>query len=64
MLESLRSNQTKLVVEFHQGLDRDRLLQIIESAGYAHRVTPIEPIEGEQAPLYVASTFVKKGVNN
>jgi FkbM family methyltransferase len=53
MIETLRSHLPKLVVEFHRGADRERLLHTIESAGYARQATPIEPIDGELSPLYV-----------
>jgi hypothetical protein len=53
MIETLRSHLPKLVVELHRGVDRERLLHTIESAGYTRQATPIEPIDGELSPLYI-----------
>jgi FkbM family methyltransferase len=53
MIETLKSHRPKVVVEFHRGTDRERLLRIIESVGYARQATPIEPIDGELSPLYI-----------
>lgn len=53
MLNSLRVCRPKLVVEFHRGVDRDMLLRTIQMAGYSKRATPIEPLPGETAPLFV-----------
>jgi FkbM family methyltransferase len=53
MIETLKSHCPKLVVEFHRGTDRERLLYTIESVGYARQATPIEPVEGEVSPLYI-----------
>jgi len=41
------------VVEVHRGVDRKELLGLIETAGYSRQAMPIEPVEGEVAPLYV-----------
>ena len=53
MIETLRRQHPKLVVEVHHGVDRNQLLGLIESAGYSRQATPIEPIEGEVEPQYV-----------
>jgi FkbM family methyltransferase len=51
MMDTLRRRHPKLVVELHRGVDRDKFLQTIESAGYACNAIPIEPVEGEASPL-------------
>jgi len=53
MSDLLRLHRPKLVVEFHRGVDRDRVLGLIEAAGYSRRGVPIEPVEGESAPRYI-----------
>ena len=53
MIDTLRSQHPKLVVELHQRIDREKFFCTIKLAGYAREATPIEPIEGEISPLYV-----------
>jgi FkbM family methyltransferase len=53
MIEMLRSQHPKLVVELHRGVDRKKFLRTIESAGYACDATPIELVDGEVSPLYM-----------
>ena len=53
MMETLRRQEPKLVVEVHRSVNRKDLLDMIETAGYSRRATPIEPVEGEVMPLYV-----------
>lgn len=53
MLETLRRQRPKLVVEVHTGVDRTELLNLIQTAGYSRQATPIEPVEGEVEPQYV-----------
>jgi FkbM family methyltransferase len=53
MIETLRRQHPKLVVEVHHGVDREELLSLIETAGYSRQAMPIEPIEGEVEPQYV-----------
>ena len=53
MIETLRRQHPKLVVEVHRGVDRKELLGLIETAGYSRQATPIEPVEGEVEPQYV-----------
>jgi len=43
----------RLVVEFHAGVDRSELLDLIAGAGYCRQATTLEPIAGEAEPLYV-----------
>ncbi|MDP3283343.1 MAG: FkbM family methyltransferase [Desulfobacterales bacterium] len=53
MMDTLRSEHPKLLVELHHGVDRDKFLHTIELAGYACDAIPIEPVEGEVSPLYM-----------
>jgi FkbM family methyltransferase len=53
MVEILRRQHPKLVVEVHRGVDRNQLLGLIETAGYSRQAMPIEPVEGEVEPRYV-----------
>jgi hypothetical protein len=53
MIDTLKSQHPKLVVELHRGVDREKLFSTIESAGYARDATPIEPVAGEVSPLYM-----------
>jgi len=53
MIETLRRQHPKLVVEMHHGVDRKELLSLIETAGYSRQATPIESVEGEVEPQYV-----------
>ena len=43
----------KLVLEVHRHVARTELLDFLEAVGYSPRSVPIEPVEGEQEPLYV-----------
>lgn len=53
MLETLRLQKPKLLVEIHSGVNRQELLDLIEAAGYLRQAMPIEPIEDEFEPQYV-----------
>ena len=53
MIETLRRQHPKLVVEVHRGVDRNQLLDLAEIAGYLRQALPIEPVEGEVEPQYV-----------
>lgn len=53
MAETLRQQHPRLVLEVHRGVSRFELLDLLESAGYSRRATPIEPVEGEIEPRYV-----------
>jgi hypothetical protein len=53
MKEMLRNQHPKLIVEMHRGVDRKKLFHVIESAGYTHNATSIEPVAGELSPLYI-----------
>jgi len=53
MVETLKRYRPKLVVEVHRNVDRSRLLDLVEVAGYSRRGVPIEPLAGETEPRYV-----------
>ena len=53
IIETLRQQKPKLVIEMHRDVDREELLGLIELTGYSRQATPIEPIEGEIEPRYV-----------
>jgi hypothetical protein len=53
MTEVLNQFRPKLVIEFHAGVDRTCLLDLVERAGYSRCATTIEPIVGEVEPRYV-----------
>lgn len=53
MTELLQRWHPRLVVEFHQGVERHEVLQVLAAAGYTHPGIPIEPVAGEQAPRYL-----------
>ncbi len=53
MEQVLREFSPKLVVEVHQGVNRDRLLDLLETLGYGRVARPIEPAEGEGVPRYL-----------
>lgn len=53
MRGSLSEWKPRLVIEFHSGVDRKRLLDLLEEAGYLRRSIPIEPEPGETEPQYV-----------
>lgn len=52
MLALLRANRPKLLVEIHLGVSRPELQEVIASAGYLEKGTPVEPLPGETEPLY------------
>jgi FkbM family methyltransferase len=53
MVETLRQQKPRLVVEVHRGVHRKELLDLIEAAGYSRQAAPIEPVEGEVESRYV-----------
>jgi FkbM family methyltransferase len=53
IVETLQRQKPKLVIEVHRQVDRKELIGLIETEGYLHQATPIEPIEGEVEPRYV-----------
>lgn len=42
MMETLASQRPKLVIEFHRGVDRDRILELLRTAGYRLPAMAIE----------------------
>lgn len=67
MMDTLKSQHPKLVVELHRGVDRKKFLNTIELAGYAKDAIPIEPVNGEVSPLYLddhSYFFHKSGTVN
>lgn len=53
MANLLSSQQPKLVIELHRGVDREEVLGLLERAGYCLRATAIEPIEGEAEAYFL-----------
>lgn len=53
MVGTLKHYRPKLVVELHRGVDRSRLLDLVEAAGYSRRSVPIESVTGEIEPQYI-----------
>jgi FkbM family methyltransferase len=53
MGDLLKRHAPKLVIELHKGVNRDELLSLVTRHGYSLPATPIEPIPGENEPLYV-----------
>jgi len=49
----LREFAPKLVIELHRGVERGRLLDGLEAAGYDRRAEPIEPFGDEVEPRYL-----------
>jgi len=52
MRETLQTYRPKLVLEPHPGVDRDMLLDLLESVGYRREGTPVESLPGETTPQY------------
>jgi hypothetical protein len=50
MFATLQRHRPKLVIEIHEGVSRDELLELIEAAGYFRVGVPIDQAVGE--PLY------------
>jgi len=62
MVNTLRSHHPKLVIEFHRGVSRESLLNVLETAGYVRHPIAIEPVLGKEDELlddhsYVFTTF-------
>jgi len=53
MEEVLKTHKPKLIVEFHAGVDRKRVLDFLGSIGYTRQALPIEPVEGEVEPQFL-----------
>ena len=46
MAETLRTYKPVLIIEFHRGVNRDHLLDLLEELGYERQARPIEPKTG------------------
>jgi len=53
MVETLRADHPKVVVEVHAGVNRVEMLDLLVNVGYEHRGQPIEPVMGEVEAQYV-----------
>ena len=53
MVDLLKEQHPRLVVEIHKGVDRAAFLEVIRQAGYHPKGIPIEPALGEIGPLYL-----------
>ena len=53
MIDILRSQHPKLVIELHRGVDREKFFHTIELAGYSRHAISIEPVGGEVSTLYM-----------
>lgn len=52
MKSILMTYKPKLVIEVHQGVDRQRLLGVLGSVGYSLEGVPVEPLVGEEKAQY------------
>jgi len=52
MAETLADQSPKIVVEFHSGVDRDRILRVLKSAGYRQPAMALEPLPAENGAAY------------
>ncbi len=52
MSETLRLWKPKLIVEIHPGVDRELLLEVLESCGYCRESMPVKPRRGETTAQY------------
>lgn len=50
MEQLLRRHRPKLVIEFHRGVDRSAILDLLEAVGYRRQPTAIEPQFDESLP--------------
>lgn len=53
MLDTLARWRPHVVVELHVGVSRERVLALLDAAGYSTAAEPIEPARGERAPLFL-----------
>lgn len=64
MVNTLRSHRPKLVIEIHQGVSRESLLNTLESAGYVKRPIAIEPVLGKENELLNDHSYVFMATGN
>ena len=53
MQDALRRWRPRLVVELHAGVDRGRLLALLQDIGYSTAAVAVDPIGGERIPLFL-----------
>ena len=53
MRDTLKKWRPRLVVELHTGVSRERVLALLGELGYSSDAVPIEPANGELAPLFL-----------
>lgn len=53
MLGTLKTYLPKLVIEFHQGVNRAEILKLLAGVGYSSSAVSVEPAEGETQPQYL-----------
>jgi FkbM family methyltransferase len=49
----LRQYRPKLAIELHKGVSRPQFLTVLAKGNYSQPGVPIEPVQGERAPLYL-----------
>lgn len=52
MKKILKQYQPKLIIEFHEGVKKDEILEFLSEIGYSKNAIPIEPMDGEIAPMF------------
>jgi hypothetical protein len=52
MADTLKRYRPKLLVEFHKGVSRSDLLNVITAIGYLPHGYTVEPLPGESEPVY------------
>jgi FkbM family methyltransferase len=53
MRDTLMQMHPRLVIELHEGVNRERLLALLGDLGYSTDAVPLEPVRGEDKPLFV-----------
>jgi FkbM family methyltransferase len=53
MRDALTRWRPRVVVELHAGVSRERVLALLREAGYSSDAVAIEPVRGEQTPLFL-----------
>jgi hypothetical protein len=52
MTHTLAEQHPKVIIEFHAGVDRDRILNLMKSLDYRLPATALEPLAGETNATY------------
>ena len=55
MKDILKTQHPKLAIEVHDGVNRQELLDFLDSVGYSKDASPIEPIEGEEKAQLISN---------